>query len=79
MSEKHCEMGPNPHLFLRFVNKIPKAYLVWKSNGDIQKGYTTVNNNKLPMALWFPKTIPTVAQFLRMTMLSVLPKTRIQP
>lgn len=52
-------MEPNPHLFLGFVNKIPKAYLVWKSDGDIQIGYATVNNNKLPMISCLPKTIPT--------------------
>lgn len=52
-------MKSNSHLFLGFVNKIPKAYLVWKSDGDIQIGHSTVNNNKLPMVLWFPKTIPT--------------------
>lgn len=52
-------MEPNPHLFLGFVNKIPKAYLVWKSDGDIQIGYAIVNNNKLPMISWLPKTIPT--------------------
>ena len=52
-------MEPNPHLFLGFVNKIPKAYLVWKSDGDIQIGYAVVNNNKLPMVSWFPKTTTT--------------------
>lgn len=52
-------MEPNPHLFLGFVNKIPKAYLAWKSDGDIQIGYAVVNNNKLPMVSWFPKTTPT--------------------
>lgn len=72
-------MGPNPHLFLGFVNKIPKAYLVWKSDGDIQKGYTIVNNNKLLWLYGFLKQYLQVAQFLRMTMLSVLPKTRVQP